>query len=109
MSADLIALLLVIGMAPPLTLFPFVYGWVARGIWWRNPAGRAIMISTTSLGALVDLTLLYQVFGNEYPGRDIVRLVVFGGVFAGAWLKFGALVHESRKGRARRRESATAE
>lgn len=104
MSADLVCLLLVIGMAPPLTLFPFVYAWVARGIWWRVSAGRAIMISTTSLAALVDVTLAYAVWGDDYALRDVVRISVFSGVFLGAWLKFGSLISESRKGRREHRE-----
>lgn len=103
MSAEQVAVAFVVLSAPPLTLFPFIYAWVARGIWWRYPAGRALMVSTTSLAALVDIFLAYQVWGDEYPFRDEVRLLVFGGIFLGAWLKFGALIYESRKGRRRQK------
>lgn len=99
MSADTLALLLIISAAPPLTLFPLIYAWVARGVWWRNPAGRALMVSTTGLAALVDITLIYAAFGSDYPYRDAVRLTVYAWIASGAWLKFGALVYESRRGR----------
>lgn len=106
MSADTVALLLIIAAAPPLTLFVPYYAWVARGVWWRNPAGRALMVSTSGLALLVDISLLYAVFGDEYPYRDAVRLTVYAWITAGSWLKFGALVYESRH---RRRDMHTAE
>lgn len=97
MSAETMILLFVIGCAPPLTLFPFYFGWVARGIWYRNFPGFAIMISTTSLAALMDLTLAYRVWG-DYPYREQILVAVLAGIFAGAWLKFVGLIYESRKG-----------
>lgn len=98
MSADLIAVLLVIAAAPAATAFPIAYAWIARGLWWRTPAGRALMTSSTALALLIDVSLLYQAFGDDYPGREIVRLTVFGLIAAGAWLKFGALIYEWRQG-----------
>ena len=96
MSVDTVALILIACAAPPLTMFVPYYAWVARGVWYRNPAGRALMVSTSGLALLVDISLLYAVFGDNYPGRDIVRLTVYVWVVLGAWLKFGALVYESR-------------
>lgn len=98
MSADTVALLLILAAAPPLTLFVPYYAWVARGVWYRNPAGRALMVSTSGLALLVDISLLYAVFGDDYPHRDVVRLTVYCWIVVGAWLKFGALVYESRRG-----------
>lgn len=107
MSAEVVILFLVAACAPPLTLFPFIYAWVARGAWWTVPAGRAIMISTTSLAALVDLTLARRALG-DYPYREEILAVVMVGICAGAWLKFGALIHDSYKGRRDRRARAEA-
>lgn len=97
MSADHAALVLTALAAPPLTLFPFCFAWWARGVWYRTLVGVALMVSTTGLGLLVDISLLYMVFGDDYPYRDVVRLVVYTLIVAGAWLKFGALVYESRQ------------
>lgn len=96
MSADTVSLLLIVVAAPPLTMFVPYYAWVARGLWWRNPAGRALMVSTSGLALLVDISLLYAVFGDDYPLRDVVRLTVYAWIALGSWLKFGALVYESR-------------
>lgn len=99
MSADAVALLLIALAAPPLTLFPFCFAWWARGVWYRTLVGVALMVSTTGLALLVDISLLYMAFGDDYPFRDVVRLTVYALIVAGAWLKFGALVYESRQGR----------
>lgn len=97
MSADTAAFLLIALAAPPLTMFVPYYAWVARHSWWRNPAGRALMVSTSGLALLVDISLLYQVLGDDYRYRDAVRLTVYTWIVVGAWLKFGALVYESRR------------
>jgi hypothetical protein len=98
MSADVIAVILVAATAPPATLFALIYGFTSP--WWRTAIGRALLVSSTALALLVDISLLYQAFGDNYALRDAVRLTVFSLVCAGAWMKFGALVVE--KVRARR-------
>lgn len=95
MNSDVVALVFITLSAPPLTLFPLCFAWWARGVWYRTPAGRALMVSTAGLALLVDISLLYAVFGDDYPGRDVVRLAVYALIVFGAWLKFGALVYES--------------
>lgn len=99
MNADAVAFAAIVAAAPPLTLFPFYFAWASRGAWRRNFAGFALMWSTTSLALLVDIVLLYQVFGDDYPFRDLVRNSVYIGIALGAWLKFSALVYYSRKDR----------
>lgn len=95
MTADTAAVLLVIIAAPAATVFPFMYAWVARGVWWRTPTGRALMTSSTALALLIDIFLAYQVFGDNYALRDAVRLTVYALIAAGAWLKLGALAYET--------------
>lgn len=97
MSADTAAVLLVIAAAPAATLFPFCYAWIARGVWWRTPIGRALMTSSTALALLIDISLVYKAFGDDYVLRDAVRLTVFALVALGAWLKLGALLYEHRQ------------
>jgi hypothetical protein len=99
-------LVLVVGTVIPLTLFPIVFAVGARRTWWRTPAGRALMVSTTSLAAVLYVTLARRVFG-DYPHREVVLLCVFAGVFIGAWLKLGALVYELGRGRHSHRRSMT--
>lgn len=96
MSADTLAVVLVVLAAPPATLFPPFYAWISRGRWWRNPTGRALMASSTGLALLIDISLLYQAFGDDYALRDVVRLTVYAWIATGAWLKFGALIYEWR-------------
>lgn len=95
-------LILVIATTVPLTLFPIVFAGGARKTWWRTPAGRALMVSTTSLAAVLYVTLARQVFG-DYPYRQEILMGVFSGVCLGAWLKLGALVYELCRGRRSRR------
>lgn len=99
MSADTAATWLIMAAAPPLTIFPIAYTIIARGLWWRASAGRALMVSTTGLALLVDITIAYQWLGDDYPFRDAVRLTVFALIVAGAWLKLGSLLYEWRRGR----------
>lgn len=99
MTADLAAVLLVLAAAPAATAFPIAYAWIARGVWWRTPAGRALMTSSTALALLIDISLVYQFLGDDYALRDAVRLTVFALIAAGAWLKFGALIYEHRQQR----------
>lgn len=87
--ADLIALILVIGIAPPSTLFAL--GYVLTRPWWSTRIGRAMLISTLGLALLVDIALLYNFLGDDYALRDAVRLTVYWVICVGAWYKFGAL------------------
>lgn len=96
MNADTLAVLLVVMAAPAATAFPFAYAWIARGVWWRTPTGRALMTSSTALALLIDISLAYKAFGDDYALRDAVRLTVYGLVVLGAWLKLGALLYEAR-------------
>lgn len=95
MTADTAAVLLVVAAAPAATVFPFLYAWVARGVWWRTPTGRALMTSSTALALLIDISLAYQAFGDDYAARDVVRLSVYALIATGAWLKLGALAYET--------------
>ena len=99
MSADTAAVILVLVAAPAATLFPICYAWISRGLWWRTPAGRALMVSSTALALLIDISLAYQWLGDDYAARDVVRLTVYALIATGAWLKLGALLWEHHKQR----------
>lgn len=83
----------------PANLFPLFY---LRSAWYISPIGRALMTKACGLAALIDVSLLYMVFGSDYTGRDLVRAVVFSLVVFGMYYQFGALLriqHASRRDR----------
>jgi hypothetical protein len=92
MTADAVAIALILGMAIPATIYWFVFVCLTPG-WWRTSVGRAMGSMATSMMLLVNISAAYQVFGDDYPLRDVVRLTVFGFIFVALWLKAGAIVH----------------
>ena len=98
MSADTAAVLIVLGMAPAVTLLPALYGYSVA--FWESLLGWGLMVSSVGMALLVDISLLYQVFGDDYYFRDVVRFTVYGLIFVGNWTLLAALLRE--KWRARR-------
>lgn len=76
--------------ATPIILFPVVYAAAAR--WWRTPVGRHEMVLGLALLGLVSLGLLRRVFGVDYPGQDVVRVVVYVLVSAAVWWRLIMLI-----------------
>lgn len=100
MSAEDVALILLLISAPPATLFPLVYGLTAP--WHRSLIGRALMTKATGLALLIDISLTYRLLGADYQGRDAVRLTVFALITVGVWMQFIALLHEKHAGSLRK-------
>lgn len=90
MSADTIAFVLVLLAAIPATGFPLVYG--VTSPWHRSRVGRALMTKACGLMLLIDISLVYMIFGDDYPWRDVVRLTVYVFVTVGLWYQFYALL-----------------
>lgn len=99
MSADTIAVLMIVGMAPPATLFPIIYGFTAP--WWKSLVGRALMTKAVGLALLIDITIIYNWFGDDYPLRDAVRFTVFLFILLGTWMQLIALLVERYRVRRR--------
>lgn len=97
MNADQVSLLLVVAAVPPVNLFLFIYGFALP--WYRTHIGRSLIISSLGLAALVDISFLYRIMGDEYQGRDAARIVAFSIVVLGAWYQFIAFMAERRRGR----------
>ena len=97
MSADLVAVLLVLCMAPAATLFPILYGFTTP--WWTSLVGRALMFTSTGLALLVDISLVYQWLGDDYFLRDVVRLTVYSVILTGVWMQLAALLVEKYRAR----------
>lgn len=96
--ADRIAFFLIMCAAIPATAFPAFY---AFRPWWRSLVGWALMFQSVGMMLLVDISLAYQVFGNEYPGRDVVRLGVYVLLVTGLWVLFVALLRDIHRDRSR--------
>lgn len=92
MSPDAIAVVLIAAASIPATLFPLVYGFTSP--WWRTPIGRALMVKAVGLALLIDISLVYNFFGDDYAARDAVRLGVFSLITVGVWMQFLALMRE---------------
>lgn len=93
MTFDHIATLLVVVAAVPANLFPLAYG--LGSPWYRSPLGRALMTQSTGIALLIDVTMLRYVLG-DYPGRDAIRIAIYGLVTAGLYLQFVALLKTQR-------------
>lgn len=89
---EIVAVVLIIATAIPATLFALVYGFTVP--WWETLIGKAMLISSTALALLVDITLLYRVFGDDYYLREVVLMFVLQLISQGAWWKWGALIRE---------------
>lgn len=86
---EAVALLLVIAMVVPATMFPILYH--RRQPWWRTLQGRAIMTLSTGFALLVDAAVLYELV-PAFPGKDIARLVIYTVILAGfCWLNVALL------------------
>lgn len=100
---EVIAVVLIIATAIPATLFALIYGFTVP--WWETLIGKAMLISSTALALLVDISLLYRVFGDDYFLREVVLLFILQLICQGAWYKWGALTLEKwRAWRDRRSE-----
>ena len=94
MSADTIAFVLIATAAIPATGFPLVY---AFRPWRKTWLGRALMTKAIGMMLLIDISLAYRLFGDDYPGRDVVRLTVYAFVIVGLWGQFLVLLSTPRQ------------
>ena len=74
---------------PPATLFPIFYArWFP---WWASTLGRALFTKAVGMCLLIDISVLYFIFGDNYFLREYVRLVVFTLIVAGQWWQLYAI------------------
>lgn len=86
---DAIAIALIFIAAPPVTMFPIVY---AFRPWRESLIGRALMTKAIGLALLIDISIAYQLLGDDYPFRNVVRVAVYALVVTGIWFQFIAMV-----------------
>lgn len=82
MSSDTFADILVLAAVVPATLTPILYTLLP---WYRSTVGRVMMIQAIGLAGVVDLSAAYNFIGNDYSGRDVIRILVYAFVLTGLW------------------------
>lgn len=101
---EVVSTIFVLGTALTATPFAIIYG--LRSPWWQTTIGLAMLASSSALALLVDVSLLYKVFGDDYPLRETVLVFVLALVFQGSAFKLAALVKERWSGRHGRRPNS---
>jgi hypothetical protein len=76
----------------------FVILYATRSSWRLTRAGQGVMIISGTLTLLLLQTELNLMFG-EWPGRDIVRVIVLLGGFVGGWYQLVTLLRAQRDDR----------
>jgi glucan phosphoethanolaminetransferase (alkaline phosphatase superfamily) len=91
-----------------VTCFALTY--VMRSPWWRNRIGEIYLVKSVILSlVLVQISLATWV-STEYPGRDVVRLIIYTLGIISYVVMLWALVREQNEDRAQKRaEKAKAE
>lgn len=89
MSSDPIVFWIFLACIPPANLFPLIY--LFRP-WRTTPQGRALMLKAWGNLILIDLIVATLVFGEDYPFRDVLRVIGFGTFAGGLWYLFLTLM-----------------
>lgn len=93
-ALDSIATALIIIAAPAATMFPIVY-WFRP--WRQSQIGRALMVKATGMALLIDITIAYYAFGDDYPFRHLVRVIIYGLITLGIWWQFLAMLRAGKR------------
>ena len=97
MSADRVTLVLLWLTVPPVTGYAVLLAFTTR--WWLSLSGWALFMFGLGFAMLVDLSLVYRLFGEDYDARDAARLLAFSVCCVGAWLKFITIVRDKIRDR----------
>lgn len=92
MTVLLVGNLLLWAATIPALLFPLFY---ARARWERTSIGRQTMALSVSLAMILVISTVTAIF-HDYPGRTLVRLVVFATIVPVLWWRLGNLISIQR-------------
>jgi hypothetical protein len=81
---------LILAAVIPAIFGPLQYAF--SGEWYKSHIGRGLMIGWTALGLITVWAGIFVVFGDDFPGRELARLVVFVLIFVALWYKWIALI-----------------
>lgn len=101
-TLNAIAVALIVLAAPAATCFPIVY---AFRPWRDSLIGRALMTKAVGVALLIDISIAYQFLGNDYPGRDYVRVGAYALIAVGIWFQFIAMIRAPHQAPKRARDS----
>lgn len=93
-------------MLAPANLFPILY--TAFFPWWQSPLGRALFTKALGLMLLIDISVLYQLFGDNYDLREQVRFIVFTLVLLGMSYQLVVIIKIKLQARGRREDGRDA-
>jgi len=82
--------------------FTVTYAIRSRGAWRYSDAGRFLMVGQANLGTLFALILTNQLLGTDWPGRELITVLLFSAYTAETWWPLRLLIRVGR----RRREGA---
>lgn len=95
-------------LAIPVTIFPFLYCWLAD--WSRYREGRASMVSSTALMLLVDISVINSVWLHIVDPfvALVINELVFIAIFIGSTYKIVSLLRAQLGSRRRERNNEPA-
>jgi hypothetical protein len=71
----------------PSIIFLVYYIWPKSGAqWWKTPVGRMFVISQFSLILVSVAVIMSLTFGQDYPGRDVLRIVAYSLHACAQWI-----------------------
>lgn len=73
----------------------FIVLYTMRAQWWHTELGWHLVVFPGSLGLLLTNGLVFRLVG-DYPGRDVVNLVLFVVLVAAVWWRVALLVKANR-------------
>lgn len=90
-SLYVIGNILLLAAIPPANLFCVFYAW--RSPWRELMAGRSLMYVFVALSATLDQIALSVWIGSEYPGRYVIRILLYTAIAVTFWRMFWTLLH----------------
>lgn len=74
----------------PANAFPICYArWFP---FWKSTLGSALMTKAIGMALLIDVAVLYTIFGDDYFLREVVRIVVYALVVGGMYYQLVAII-----------------
>lgn len=91
MSLNEVADVLLLLALPPVILFIGFYGW--RSPWRDLVAGRSLLYVLVALAAVLAQNAASVFIGSDYLGRELIRVVLYGGLVVTLWRMLWVLLH----------------
>lgn len=100
-TLEFVVLSLAAAIVVVYTTFSLHFGFAAP--WWRSSAGRALMVSSPAVAALLGTELLFEFVDVSETTELIAVICTLSLILTGGILKYGSFLHERSRGKPRRR------